>query len=76
VNKMPVVYAEKKIPGQKQKVCDANCYGAIHIECDCICGGVNHGVGLWQAIKNVNAGLIKTSTKESESNEENKQNNE
>lgn len=25
--------------------CDARCYNAITTQCDCICGGVNHGIG-------------------------------
>jgi len=29
--------------------CDAKCHNAIMPECVCICGGVNHGVGLDQA---------------------------
>lgn len=32
--------------------CDANCYNATSPECDCICGGRNHGVGLKQAQDN------------------------
>lgn len=32
--------------------CDANCYEATGHECDCICGGMNHGVGLKRAIDN------------------------
>lgn len=33
--------------------CDAVCYDARHPECVCsACGGVNHGVGLAQAIIN------------------------
>ncbi|GAA3957003.1 hypothetical protein GCM10023085_44450 [Actinomadura viridis] len=33
--------------------CDAVCYNARHTECVCAaCGGVNHGVGLEQAITN------------------------
>lgn len=32
--------------------CDAKCYDAKHPDCDCICGGRNHGVGLAQAIEN------------------------
>lgn len=32
--------------------CDANCYNATGPECDCICGGKNHGVGLAQAKEN------------------------
>lgn len=33
--------------------CDARCYGADHPECECICGGANHGAGLDQAQANV-----------------------
>lgn len=29
--------------------CDAGCYNAEKPECDCICKGKNHGVGLNQA---------------------------
>lgn len=32
--------------------CDANCYDAKHPECNCICGGMNHGVGQQKAIDN------------------------
>jgi hypothetical protein len=32
--------------------CDAKCYNANNSNCDCCCGGRNHGVGLKQAIKN------------------------
>lgn len=32
--------------------CDANCYDAKQPECDCICGGKNHGAGKKQAIEN------------------------
>lgn len=32
--------------------CDANCYNATGPECDCICGGANHGVGLKKAQEN------------------------
>lgn len=32
--------------------CDEKCHGALQPECHCICGGVNHGVGLAQARKN------------------------
>lgn len=34
--------------------CDAKCYNAKGPKCDCCCGGVNHGVGLEQAIQNMN----------------------
>jgi hypothetical protein len=32
--------------------CDAKCYDADQDECDCICGGRNHGVGKLQALDN------------------------
>ena len=32
--------------------CDAKCYNATHPECDCICGGINHGKGKETAIDN------------------------
>lgn len=32
--------------------CDARCYDATCEECDCICGGANHGAGQQQAIDN------------------------
>jgi hypothetical protein len=32
--------------------CDAKCYEATEPHCDCICGGLNHGGGLAQAIDN------------------------
>jgi predicted RNase H-like HicB family nuclease len=32
--------------------CDARCYGAKHPDCNCICGGKNHGAGLQQAMDN------------------------
>lgn len=32
--------------------CDARCYEATSPECDCICGGMNHGAGLDQAAEN------------------------
>jgi len=32
--------------------CDAKCYNAKYPDCDCICGGRNHGVGLKQAMQN------------------------
>lgn len=33
--------------------CDAKCYNAQTDECDCICGGMNHGAGLERAMENV-----------------------
>jgi len=32
--------------------CDAKCHDALGPDCDCICGGINHGVGAKQALKN------------------------
>ena len=32
--------------------CDARCYNAKGLQCDCICGGRNHGVGRQKAIEN------------------------
>ena len=32
--------------------CDAKCYQATHPGCQCICGGMNHGAGLSQAVDN------------------------
>lgn len=32
--------------------CDAKCYNATSHECDCICGGANHGAGQQQAVEN------------------------
>lgn len=32
--------------------CDSKCYDAEQPVCKCICGGVNHGVGLKRAIAN------------------------
>ena len=33
--------------------CDAKCYDAIGDDCDCICGGLNHGKGIQTATKNL-----------------------
>jgi len=33
--------------------CDARCYDAAHVDCDCVCGGKNHGAGLERARANV-----------------------
>lgn len=34
------------------RCCDARCYNAIHEDCDCCCGGLNHGVGEDKAREN------------------------
>ena len=43
--------------------CDAHCYEAKEPECDCVCGGRNHGKGLDQAIANTRQ-LAETMMKE------------
>lgn len=35
--------------------CDARCYEAKEPECQCICGGMNHGAGKDQAVANTTA---------------------
>lgn len=32
--------------------CDAKCYDAQGVECECVCGGMNHGAGIAGAIEN------------------------
>jgi hypothetical protein len=32
--------------------CDAKCYDSTGADCDCICGGINHGSGKEQAVSN------------------------
>lgn len=32
--------------------CDARCYNAKNPDCDCICGGKNHGAGIEKAVDN------------------------
>lgn len=32
--------------------CDARCHGATTAECNCICGGANHGRGTTAAVEN------------------------
>ncbi len=39
-------------PEGLQGRCDEKCYNATSTRCVCICGGVNHGVGLDKAIEN------------------------
>lgn len=42
--------------------CNELCYNAQHPECNCVCHGKNHGVGLRQAIDNIRelAGALTT----------------
>ncbi|MET8006156.1 hypothetical protein [Nonomuraea glycinis] len=40
-------------PGGRTQRCDGRCYTAgKDTDCDCVCEGMNHGVGLRQAIVN------------------------
>jgi len=41
--------------GKLRRACNAKCYLAKGPECDCMCGGVNHGVGEMQARQNCRA---------------------
>jgi len=38
--------------GTHRRICGANCHNATKPHCVCICQGVNHGVGINQAIDN------------------------
>jgi hypothetical protein len=38
--------------GSRGRVCNEQCYNAKHKKCHCICGGINHGVGLQVAREN------------------------
>ena len=38
-----------------RRKCDEACYNAKHINCNCICHGKNHGLGLEHALKNAEA---------------------
>lgn len=47
--------------------CDARCYNANYPQCDCICGGHNHGTGLKKAQANttdMSKALLKKYNKE------------
>jgi hypothetical protein len=39
-------------PGKSRRVCNAQCYNARGPDCNCMCGGINHGVGEMQAREN------------------------
>ena len=32
--------------------CDSRCYNATNKRCECVCGGMNHGVGTEKAVEN------------------------
>jgi len=38
--------------GEIKGRCDANCYDAKLPKCRCVCAGMNHGIGINQAITN------------------------
>ena len=41
------------VPGKKRRrVCTAACYNAKHLQCICVCNGINHQKGLEGAVKN------------------------
>ena len=41
------------VPGKKRpRTCNSQCHYAKHPTCCCVCGGVNHQVGLEKAIEN------------------------
>lgn len=45
-----VVLIRQKSPGMKRaRSCNARCYNAKHPNCACVCGGMNHSVGLEDA---------------------------
>lgn len=37
--------------------CDARCYDSKNATCYCVCGGVNHGIGLVNAARRTLAGI-------------------
>jgi len=41
-----------KFASGKIRRCDSRCHNAKGDKCTCVCGGINHGVGLRQAIIN------------------------
>ena len=49
---MALVIAAYDKDGKCLKRCDARCYDAQHDDCECICGGHNHGKGHRKALAN------------------------
>lgn len=41
-----------RITSRRIRKCNAGCYNAHGDVCHCICGGINHGVGLEKALEN------------------------
>lgn len=50
---MTTLIIVKKSGGRIVGRCDASCYNATAPDCDCVCGGKNHGVGLEKAAQQV-----------------------
>lgn len=48
---MPSVISFKSQGGWKAQ-CDSRCFAAIGPDCDCMCGGANHGKGYANAVQN------------------------
>ena len=40
------------VDGSGSHRCDARCYNATGPDCDCVCGGMNHGAGEERATEN------------------------
>lgn len=49
---MATLIIARKADGSLLGRCDSKCHNAKGFKCTCICGGMNHGVGLNQAIHN------------------------
>ena len=47
---MATLIMQKSSAGKRRR-CDTKCYNALHDKCVCICGGMNHGIGLSEAVK-------------------------
>jgi hypothetical protein len=55
---MPILMYATAPGGRRNRSCDANCYGVRRVsmtKCTCVCGGINHGVGLSKARENTRA---------------------
>jgi len=49
---MPALLIIHDKDGKRIGQCDAKCYDGTSLQCRCICGGINHGVGRQRAAKN------------------------
>lgn len=49
---MPTLILATDRDGKLKGRCDGRCYNATWPRCLCICGGINHGVGLQNAAHN------------------------